>query len=146
MPRRPSSLSRARWYTFSRNPAPRVLVTSKTAPSTRSVSESNGSAFIGVHRRLNLSAALTRKLSKTIHQPPINADQRRFWPEPRDSPCPVNSWTLHWDSAAAKGRQSRGIVIRVADLYPEVLPEIAARGCVSPAAPHRFRRSPPPSA
>src|ERR1017187_806746 len=36
------------------------------------------SAFIGVHRRLNSSAGLTRKLSKTIHQPPINADQRRF--------------------------------------------------------------------
>src|ERR1019366_2978317 len=53
-------------------------VTSKTALSTRSVSQSNRSAFIGVHRRLNLSAALTRKLSKTIHQPPINADQRRF--------------------------------------------------------------------
>src|ERR1035441_9676064 len=74
MPRMPSSLSRAHWYTFSRNPAPRVLVTSKTAPSTRSVSQSNGSAFLGVHRRLNLSAALTRKLSKTNHQPPINAE------------------------------------------------------------------------
>src|ERR1035441_3161843 len=24
----------------------------------------------------------------------LNADQRRFWPAQRDSPCPVNSWTL----------------------------------------------------
>src|ERR1017187_4110996 len=133
MPRRPSSLSRARWYTFSRNPAPRVLVTSKTAPSTRSVSESNGSAFIGVHRRLNLSAALTRKLSKTIHQPPINADERRFWPEPRDSPCPVKFLdaaqatrpVADWRSrdtrpgAVVRGAANRWIVRQVRGIQPQ---------------------------
>src|ERR1035441_397473 len=25
----------------------------------------------------------------------MNADKHGFWLEPRDSPCPVNSWTLH---------------------------------------------------
>ena len=37
----PSSLSKARSYTFSRNPAPKILETSRIAPITRSVSESD---------------------------------------------------------------------------------------------------------
>ena len=50
IPRSPSSLSRARSYSFSRHPAPKVLETSSMAPITRSVSESGhrrSSVFLG---------------------------------------------------------------------------------------------------
>src|SRR5690242_1535699 len=51
MPRRRNSARRARSYTFSRNPAPRLFETSKTAPMIFRVKASIESAFIGVHRR-----------------------------------------------------------------------------------------------
>ena len=44
-------------------PAPRIASQART----RSASESNSSAFIGVHRRLNLIGALMGKPLKTIH-------------------------------------------------------------------------------
>src|SRR6185503_15201749 len=76
MPRRLSSLSKARWYTFSRNPAPSVLETSNTAPSTFSLKEFKSvlSAFTGVHLRpICYSAEIPQKR----YGPPMNADERR---------------------------------------------------------------------
>src|SRR5450756_455778 len=77
MPRRPSSRSGARSYTFSRNPAPRVLETSKTAPSTRSVSESKypgSSVFI----RGQYSSCRPNLIPLgTIYWPPMNADNTK---------------------------------------------------------------------
>src|ERR1035437_9099520 len=55
--------------------------------------------LIGVPRRSSAAKLKCRPNAKALENNSSAADkrrdQRRFWPEPRDSPCPVNSWTLH---------------------------------------------------